>query len=150
MAKRTTTIDHTRAASSLIGVGHLHAAGQAAQSVAYHLVGWGVRGESHEAFHWCGTIRRLDQGTFDDIADREDVALELLQNDLWWPCMVGVDGWVSTRHGAHMGTKNGHSPEQESPAYAGRGIADARRSPGRSAGRSHTKARAPASNASVT
>lgn len=108
MQRQLASDDANRTSSTLIGSGHLYIGGHAVCAATYHLVGWGARGAAFEAFHWCGTVRRLDRGGFDAFVAREDVTLDLPEEALWWTCTITIDGWASTLRDGRMARK--HEP----------------------------------------
>ena len=96
--------------SILIGTGRLYIGDRLLCDAVYHLVGWGATERPGEAKHWCGVIRRLDGGCIDELVNRGHVALDLVEEDLWWPCTVRLDGWASSHPLGRMAPPEGARP----------------------------------------
>jgi hypothetical protein len=103
----------------LIGTGRLYIGDRAVCDAIYHLVAVGAPELPSDAKHWCGVIRRLDGGRFDELASRADVALDLLEQSLWWPCTVGLDGWASSHPVGPMALSEGRTTRDSAAVPSG-------------------------------
>jgi hypothetical protein len=88
-----------RSSSTLVGEGRLFIGDHPACLVVYHLVCWGGRARP-DRMHVSGALRRPDGRGFTEFIGRDDVALFLPGENLWWNCtVVTPDGWATTREG---------------------------------------------------